>query len=130
MPGRKLPRAIVTFIKDNPIVAAVVIMVVIGLGLVFAARSDKNARVISNAEIGSKGGGAEIATPSGPAVIVGPTETATSPDGPQVEMPTTPSLTPGGEGPEAAPVKKPVAAPAARKAASAGRYTARSTLAE
>lgn len=112
-----LRRATLAFVKANPIVAAAVIMVLIGLGLALAARSDKDAPVSSNAGPASKGAGADMAAPNRPGVTGGATAPAMTTDGPRFKMPTGPLLTPGGEGPPPAPVGRPVVRPPGDKPA-------------
>ncbi len=114
LPRRKLPTTILAFVKENPIITASAVMVLIGLGFLLAAPGDKTAPV-SNAEIGRKEEPAAVATPSPAAVVVAPSYTASAPEQPTVNLLPASSRTPGGDRPEPAPVKKPVAPPPREK---------------
>jgi hypothetical protein len=114
--ARALPRAAWTLAKANPVVAAAVIMVLIGLGL--ASRGDKVPVVASSGGTATETRGTDKASPGGPASATGgSTGPAVTADAPGFTMPTGPLLPPATTGPARAPVEKPGASPPVAKAA-------------
>lgn len=95
----KAPHPALGFIKNNPIVAAAVVMVVVGVALLFAARGDRTGKD-ANLQAESK----EVAIPSKPVRSDGPSTSLALPEGTKVILPP-PEELPREPGKATAPVK-------------------------
>jgi len=109
--GAKAPSGFVGFVKNNPIVAAAAVMVVIGVAFLFAARGNRGGGE-ANSKAERKNASPAVAIPSAPAStnVDGPSATFSMPEESKIILP------PPGELPKppvdaALPVKKVAPAP-------------------
>lgn len=105
----KAPNAALAFIKNNPVVAAAAVMVVIGLALLFAARGDRAASD-ANTKVERKEPASAVAAPSKPVAVDGPGATFSMPEESKIILPPTGEL-PKPPVDAAPPVKKVAPAP-------------------